>query len=86
MKHTCRAVYCRRLARKMGAGYIVIPDYPDWLDRIHSLTGRLQGADHVIEASGMSEADAAFEAALSKKAREMFLYPQGKLPAVGYFA
>ena len=51
----------------MGAGYIVIPDYPDWLDQIHSLTGRLQGADHVIEASGMSEADAAFEAALSKR-------------------
>jgi threonine dehydrogenase-like Zn-dependent dehydrogenase len=39
-------------ARKMGADHIVNPDDPDWLEQIHALTGRLRGADHVIEASG----------------------------------
>lgn len=39
-------------ACKMGADYIINPDDPDWLEQIHSLTGRLKGADHVIEASG----------------------------------
>lgn len=39
-------------ARRMGADHIVNPDDPDWLEQIHQLTGYLQGADHVFEASG----------------------------------
>lgn len=39
-------------ARKMGADFVVNPDDDDWLEQIHTLTGELKGADHVIEASG----------------------------------
>jgi threonine dehydrogenase-like Zn-dependent dehydrogenase len=39
-------------ATKMGADHIVNPDDPDWLEQVHALTGRLRGADLVIEASG----------------------------------
>ena len=39
-------------AKKMGADYIINPSDDDWLEQIHELTGRLKGADHVIEASG----------------------------------
>jgi threonine dehydrogenase-like Zn-dependent dehydrogenase len=39
-------------ARRMGADHIINPDDEDWLEQIHALTGKLKGADHVIEASG----------------------------------
>ena len=40
------------LARKMGADYIIDPDDPDWLKKIHEITGDKKGCDSVFECSG----------------------------------
>ena len=41
-----------KLASALGADYVIDPDDPGWLKRIHELTGYRKGCDHVFEASG----------------------------------
>ena len=40
------------LARQIGADYIIDPDDPDWLNKIHEITGDKKGCDAVFECSG----------------------------------
>jgi threonine dehydrogenase-like Zn-dependent dehydrogenase len=40
------------LARKIGADYVIDPDDPDWLAKIHEITGDKKGCDAVFECSG----------------------------------
>ncbi len=39
-------------ARKLGADYLINPEYPDWLDQIHAITGSRMGVDVAFECSG----------------------------------
>jgi len=41
-----------KLARKIGADYVINPDDPDWLEQIHAITGPTRGVDYVAECSG----------------------------------
>ena len=47
-----RNEYRMELARKIGADYIIDPDDPDWLKKIHEITGDKKGCDAVFECSG----------------------------------
>jgi len=40
------------LAQKIGADYIIDPDDPDWLSKVHEITGAKKGVDAVFECSG----------------------------------
>ena len=47
-----RNQYRMDLCRRLGVEHILDPDDPDWLSRVHALTGRRRGADVAIECSG----------------------------------
>jgi threonine dehydrogenase-like Zn-dependent dehydrogenase len=47
-----RNEYRMDLARRIGADYIIDPDDPDWLNKIHAITGDKKGCDAVFECSG----------------------------------
>ena len=40
------------LAKRIGADYIIDPDDPEWLAKIHQITGAKRGCDAVFECSG----------------------------------
>ena len=39
-------------AKDIGADYVLNPEDPDWLDRIHEITGYKKGVDYAAECSG----------------------------------
>ena len=41
------------LCRRLGVEVIIDPDEPDWLDRVHALTGASRGADVAFECAGV---------------------------------
>jgi len=47
-----RNAFRMELAQRIGADYIIDPDDPDWLAKIHELTGDKKGCDAVFECSG----------------------------------
>jgi len=47
-----RNEYRMEMCRKVGADYIIDPDDPDWLNKIHEITGDKKGCDSVFECSG----------------------------------
>ena len=47
-----RNEYRMNLAKEMGADYIIDPDDPEWLDKVHEITGAKKGCDAVFECSG----------------------------------
>ena len=48
-RHSYRMELCRRL----GVEHIIDPDAGDWLEQVHALTGRRQGADVAFECAGV---------------------------------
>ena len=47
-----RNAFRMELAQRIGADYIIDPDDPDWLKKVHEITGAKKGVDAVFECSG----------------------------------
>lgn len=72
-----RNEYRMDLARRCGASHILNPQDPDWLDRLHEITGEKKGADVAFECSG---AHMYIDACLASLRRYGVLFQEGFSP------
>jgi threonine dehydrogenase-like Zn-dependent dehydrogenase len=72
-----RNEYRMDLARRCGADYVLNPEDPDWLHRLHEIAGDREGADVAFECSG---APMYLDAAISGLRRYGRLFSEGHVP------